>query len=117
MSVGEVSGLIAAISFALMSAFTSWMLFQFVKTISILNQFLDDVRNESVPLVSRLQTTIDHVNTQLDRVDGIMTAAESISNKANNATKVVQEVITSPLVKAMGITAGATKAFGKWKKE
>lgn len=117
MSVGQAAGLIAAISFAIMAAFTAWMLFQFVKTISILNQFLDDLRVESIPLVTRVQTTMDHINTQLDRVDGIVTAVESISNKANNATKVVQEVVTSPLVKAVGIGAGASKAYGKWRKD
>ncbi|MBU4302749.1 MAG: DUF948 domain-containing protein [Actinobacteria bacterium] len=115
MSAGEVSGLIAAIAFALMSVFTVWLLYQLVKTMGILNQFLDEVRVETVPLMTRLQTTMDHVNTELDRVDGILTAVESMSEKVNNVTKVVQEVVTSPVVKAIGIGAGAGKAFGKWR--
>ncbi|MBU4241394.1 MAG: hypothetical protein KKE43_07845, partial [Actinobacteria bacterium] len=80
-----------------------------------LNQFLDEVRVETVPLMTRLQITMDHVNTELDRVDGILTAVESMSEKVNNVTKVVQEVVTSPVVKAIGIGAGAGKAFGKWR--
>lgn len=115
MSVGEVSGLIAAIAFAFMSVFTAWLLYQLVRTMGIMNHFLDDVRGETMPLLSRFQTTMDHVNTELDRVDGILTAVESMSEKANKATKVVQEVVTSPLVKAIGIGAGAGKAYSKWK--
>lgn len=115
MTVGEVSGLVAAIAFALMSVFTAWLLVQLVKTMGILNHFLDDVRVETIPLMSRFQTTMDHVNTELDRVDGILTAVESLSDKANNATKVVQEVVTSPVVKAIGIGAGAGKAYSRWK--
>lgn len=115
MTAGEVSGLIAAIAFALMSVFTVWLLYQLVKTMGILNHFLDDVRVETVPLMTKFQTTMDHVNTELDRVDGILTAVESMSQKANNVTKVVQEVVTSPVVKAIGIGAGAGKAFGKWR--
>jgi len=115
MTVGQVAGLVAAIAFALMALFTVWLLFQLVRTMGILNLFLDDVRVETIPLMTRFQTTIDHVNTELERVDGILTAVEGISQKANTATKVVQEVVTSPIVKAIGIGAGAGRAYGRRK--
>jgi len=98
-----------------MALFTVWLLFQLVRTMGILNLFLDDVRVETIPLMTRFQTTIDHVNTELERVDGILTAVEGISQKANTATKVVQEVVTSPIVKAIGIGAGAGRAYGRRK--
>jgi len=116
MSVGEVSGLIAAIAFGIMSLFTAWLLFQVVKTMGIMNKFLDQIRIETIPLINRFQVTMDHVNTELERVDGILTAVESMSERANNATKAVQEVVTSPLVKLIGIGAGAGKAFSKWRR-
>ena len=115
MTVGQVAGLVAAIAFALIALFTVWLLFQLVRTMGILNLFLDDVRVETIPLMTRFQTTIDHVNTELERVDGILTAVEGISQKANTATKVVQEVVTSPIVKAIGIGAGAGRAYGRRK--
>ncbi len=117
MTIGQVSGLIAAIAFALMTFATIALLFQLVKTMGIMNRFLDDVRVETIPLMTRFQTTMDHVNTELDRVDGIMTAVESMTEKANSATKTVQEVVTSPIVKFIGISAGAGKAYSKFKKK
>lgn len=116
MSVGQVSGLIAAIAFAFMAIFTAWLLYQLVRTMGILNRFMDEVRVETIPLMTRFQTTMDHVNTELDRVDGILTAVESMSQKANSATKVVQEVVTSPIVKVIGIGAGAGKAYSRFRK-
>lgn len=115
--MGHAAGLVAAIAFAVMSLFTAWLLFQLIQTMGIVNQFLDEVRIETIPLITRFQATMDHVNNELDRVDGILTAVESMSQKANNATKVVQEVVTSPIVKAISISAGAGKAYGKWKKK
>ncbi|PKQ28647.1 MAG: hypothetical protein CVT63_01670 [Candidatus Anoxymicrobium japonicum] len=115
--MGAVAGMIAAIAFAVMSIFTAWLLYQLVKTMGITNRFINDVRVETIPLMTRLQTTMDHVNTELERVDGILTALESMSQKANSATKVVQEVVTSPIVKVLGIGAGAGKAFRKMKKK
>jgi uncharacterized protein YoxC len=117
MSVGQVSGLIAAIAFGLMAIISAWLLVQLVRTMNIMNQFLDDIRVETVPLISKLQTTMDHVNTELERVDGVLTAVESMSQKANSATKVVQEVVTSPIVKVIGMGAGAGKAYSKFKKK
>ena len=117
MSAGQVSGLIAAIAFGLMAIVSAWLLVQLVKTMGIMNQFLDDIRVETVPLISKFQTTMDHVNTELERVDGVLTAVESMSQKANSATKVVQEVVTSPIVKVIGIGAGAGKAYSRFKKK
>jgi uncharacterized protein YoxC len=116
MHAGDVAGLIAAIAFAAMAVFTAWVLYKLVQMLGITNRFLDEVRTETIPLMTRVQTTMDHVNTELDRVDGILTAVESMSEKANAATKVVQEVVTSPIVKLIGVGAGAGKAYSKWKK-
>ncbi len=117
MSAGQVAGLVAAIAFAVTAVFTAWVLFKLVQMLGITNRFLDEVRAETIPLMTRVQTTMDHVNTELDRVDGILSAVEGMSQKANAATKVVQEVVTSPIVKMIGIGAGASKAYGKWKKK
>ena len=112
---GHVAGLIAAIAFAVMAVFTAWVLYKLVQMLGITNKFLDEVRVETIPLITKFQTTMDHVNTELDRVDGILTAVEGMSQKANAATKVVQEVVTSPIVKILGVGAGAGKAYSKWK--
>jgi uncharacterized protein YoxC len=117
MSAGHVAGLIAAIAFAVMAVFTAWVLYRLADMLGVINLFLDEVRVETIPLMTRFQTTMDHVNTELDRVDGILTAVEGMSQKANSATKVVQEAVTSPIVKLIGISAGAGKAYGRWRKK
>ena len=38
-----------------------------------------------------------------------------VHTQKNSATKVVQEVVTSPVVRAIGIGAGAGKAFSRWR--
>lgn len=117
MTVGEISGLICAVAFGLIAIFTAWLLVQLVRTIGIMNLFLNDVKVETIPLMSRFQTTMDHLNKELERVDNIITAVESMSQRVNTATKVAQEVVTSPLVKALGVGAGAGKAYSKWRKK
>ena len=115
--MGYVAGLIAAIAFAVIAVLTAWLLYQLIRTMGIINQFLDDVRIETIPLMTRFQTTMDHVNNELDRVYGILSAVESMSQKANSATKVLQDVVTSPIVKAISMSAVAGRAYSKWKKK
>ena len=43
--------------------------------------------------------------------------ANALTSNAPKAAKVAQEVVTSPLVKALGVGAGAGKAYSKWKKQ
>jgi uncharacterized protein YoxC len=117
MTVGNVAGLIAAVAFAVMAGFTAWVLYKVVVMLSVTNLFLDEIREETIPMMTRLQVTMDHVNTELTRVDGILTAVEGMSQKTNEATKVVQEVVTSPVVKLIGVGAGAGKAYSKKKKK
>lgn len=74
------------------------------------------VKKELSPLISKLNTTIDEVNTELSRVDGIVQSAERVSKTVDSTTKAAQEVISSPLIKLVSISAGIKKAlstFGK----
>lgn len=115
MTVGEISGLIAAIAFAILVLFAAYLLYQLVKTMGIVNSFIDETRRETIPLMTRLQTTMDHLNTELERVDGILTAAKSMSDKVNSMTKVAQELVTSPLVKMTSLLRGFAKTTKKWR--
>lgn len=74
------------------------------------------VKKELSPLINKLNTTIDEINTELSRVDGIVQSAERVSKTVDSTTKAAQQVISSPLIKLVSISAGVKKAlstFGK----
>lgn len=110
-TVGAISGLAIACSFALFMIAATWVMFKLSRTLSITNLFLDDVRKQTIPLMTRFQTTMDHLNHELELVDGIMESGERMASRLNSMTKVVQKVVSSPLVKIIGVGAGVQRAI------
>jgi uncharacterized protein YoxC len=109
-TVGAITGLAIAISFALFMITATWVMLKLSKTLSITNLFLDEVRKQTIPLMTRFQTTVDHLNNELELVDRMVDTGESIVSRVNSMTKVIQQVVSSPLVKIIGMGAGIQKA-------
>lgn len=109
-TIGAITGLAIAISFAVFMITATWVMFKLSKTLSITNLFLDDVRKQTIPMMTRFQTTIDHVNNELELVDSMVSTGEKIVSRVNSMTKMAQQVVASPVVKILGIGAGIQKA-------
>lgn len=109
-TIGAITGLAIAISFAVFMITATWVMFKLSKTLSITNLFLDDVRKQTIPMMTRFQTTIDHVNNELELVDSMISTGEKIVSRVNSMTKMAQQVVASPVVKILGIGAGIQKA-------
>lgn len=110
-TVGAIAGLAIACSFALFMIAATWVMFKLARTLSITNLFLDDVRKQTIPMMTRFQTTMDHINHELELVDGIMESGEKMASRLNSMTKVVQKVVSSPLFKIIGVGASVQKAI------
>ncbi len=110
--MGGVAALICAISFALLMLSLIVVVIKLARTMAITNTILDDIRKETVPLMGRLQTTIDHINNEMGYVDGVLKSAEKLAARANSMTQAAQSLITSPLVRFLSLGLGAQKALG-----
>ena len=75
-TVSAITGLAIAISFALFMLTATWVMLKLSKTLSITNLFLDDVRKQTIPLMTRFQSTVDHLNNELELVDRMVASGE-----------------------------------------
>jgi len=110
--VGGVAALICAISFALLMLALIIVVLKLSRTMAITNNILDDIRKETVPLMGRLQTTIDHINNEMGYVDGVLKSAEKLATRANSMTQAAQSLVTSPLVRVLSLGLGVQRALG-----
>jgi hypothetical protein len=72
---------------------------------------IDGVRQETVPLLGEVRTTVTSVNRELERVDTIMESAGKMSKAAERITTAVEHAVTSPLIKFAAFGAGASAAL------
>ncbi len=117
MSLNLAMDIILVILAAILTLFFVYVLIQLSKTLGSINELIKDVNKQVPSLLEKLQITIDEVNSELGQVGEIVKSVEEISDKVNTTTNVVQEIISSPLIKLASFSAGAKKAISTLIKE
>ena len=90
---------------------------QLFRVLEATRMIIDDIRKETVPLLSEVKTTVSGVNRELDRVDGMLESAGKIVKNAERLSGVIEQAVSSPLIKLAAFGAGASKAFRRLRKE
>ena len=75
-------------------------------TLGSAEKLLTDVDTEIVPLLKQATETLDGVNTELDKVDVVMSSVVDVTEKVDQTTRVVESAITVPAKKAAAFGAG-----------
>ena len=74
---------------------------------------LDAFREETIPLLREVKTTVEKTNREIDRVDTMLEHANGIVSRVEKLTGLVEEAASSPLVKVIGLGAGLRKGFSR----
>ena len=78
---------------------------------------IDGIRQETVPLLSEVKVTVTGVNRELDRVDGMLESAGKVAKNVERLSSVVEQAVSSPLIKLIGFGARASRAFRRLRKD
>jgi hypothetical protein len=106
----------------IMSAF--WGLLVLVLCVVLINTFrvlestrmtIDAFRQETVPLLREVKTSVEKANREIDRVDTMLVSANDILGRVEKVTALAQEAASSPLVKVISFGAGLRKGVNRAK--
>ncbi|MEW6581152.1 MAG: DUF948 domain-containing protein [Actinomycetota bacterium] len=73
------------------------------------------VTDEVVPILSKAQTTMDGINTEIGRVDEIMQTAVATTKGAEKAVGTVSKAVSAPVKRLSGLAAGMQEAVATFK--
>jgi hypothetical protein len=76
---------------------------------------IDTMREETVPLLREIKTSIEKTNGHLDRVGTVLDSAGGIVGRIEKVSGLVEDAISSPLVKIIGLGAGIKTAAGRFR--
>jgi uncharacterized protein YoxC len=127
MSVGGIAALIASIAFAMLVLILAIPILRLRHTVDAATRALRDVADQTGPVLTSVNTTIDNVNTaltqvhttldgvnlQLARVDTITENAAHVSANVANLSTVVSAAAANPLVKVAAFGYGLRNAAAK----
>jgi hypothetical protein len=115
VSGGEWALIILAVFWGVLVLFISLVLVNLFRVLESTKGLIDGIRQETVPLMSEVRTSVMKMNRELDRADGIMASAGNITRSIERLSSVVERTVSSPLVKAAAFGAGASKAFKRFR--
>lgn len=79
-----------------------------IRSMLIIKQIVTDLDQEIKPLIRYLTDTI---NKDVAKLDDVVQTVHDISSKVQLTSRIVQDIVSSPLIKAAGMAAGTRKAF------
>lgn len=89
----------------------AYALFQLGKLFSEVRKEIVKVSRELVPLLQKVNESVDQVNKELEKVDAVVGSVEELSKRVNASIEVLRSVVSSPLIKLAGLSAGVKKAI------
>jgi|SRR5436190_16822265 len=84
----------------------TFVLLRLAGTLQRVNTMLDGLVQELVPLLGKVSTSVDHVNSELEKVGHITDSAVDATDKVDQTVRTVSEVISKPVRAAAGVSAG-----------
>jgi uncharacterized protein YoxC len=114
-SSGEVVDIALAIFLILTGLGIAWVSLELGATLQRLSSLIRGTQDEVLPVVSKLGTTVDHVNAQMEKVDRITDSAVDAADSADTAVRAVSLAVTRPVQKIAGFAAGVTHGLADLK--
>jgi uncharacterized protein YoxC len=80
------------------------------RTLKQLRAAIDELRDETGPVIADLRETVYAANYELNRVDDLLGTAESIGGTVDSATKVAHLAFSTPVIKSLALASGTGRA-------
>jgi hypothetical protein len=113
ISGGDIALLILAGFWGLMVLFLCVVLINTYRVLESTKMLIDGIRQETVPLLGEVKTTVQGVNRELDRVDGMLETTGGIVQRVERVVGLVEQAATTPLMKIIGLAAGVRRFGGR----
>ncbi|MCW0212869.1 MAG: DUF948 domain-containing protein [Pseudonocardia sp.] len=110
MSAGQIAALIAAGAFVVLVVLLAIPLLKLGRTLDEATVAIRKAHEGSAPLLTDAHATLNSVNTQLERVDGITSSARQVSSNVSVLTSLFTATLGGPLVRAAAFSYGLNKA-------
>jgi len=111
VTAGGIAALVAAGAFTLLVLLLAVPLIKLGRTLDEATIAIRKAHESSEPLLNNATATIDHVNTQLSRVDGVTADARAVTANVSTLTALFTATMGGPLVKVAAFSYGLNKAL------
>jgi hypothetical protein len=105
---GTIMRIAIGFFFVLFGVGVAFALFRLGSVFKRLANILADANTQVIPLLTRVEATLDGVNSELGKVDQITGSVAEIVKTAEATTTAVHGAVAKPIQKVAGLAAGIT---------
>jgi uncharacterized protein YoxC len=114
-TAGDTALIVLAVFWGLLVVVLCVVLIGTYNVLTSTKMTIDTMREETVPLLREVKSSIEKTNGHLDRVGTVLDSAGAIVGKVEKVSGLVEEAVSSPLVKVIGLGAGLKGAAGRFR--
>jgi uncharacterized protein YoxC len=112
-TAGDTALIVVAAVWGVLVLFLCLTLRDTSRVLESTKQTIDAMREETVPILREVKSSIERTNREIDRIDGVLESAGTIVGRVERLSGLIEEAATSPIVKILSIGAGLRKGFAK----
>lgn len=107
MSAGEIAVLVASVVSLVAVVGLLVALVSLRRETRALAALADQLRRQTVPLVTDAHRVVDQAATEMERVGAVLDSTESVHATVDSASKLAYRAFANPVVKVLAVRAGA----------
>jgi hypothetical protein len=109
-SAGDAAAVLVAAASTFAVGLLLWAVVSLRAAVRDLRDAADQLRSEAIPAIAEARRAIAEADHDLDRMDGLLGAAETVSATVDGASKLAYDTFSTPVIKAMALASGTGKA-------
>ena len=115
-SAGDAAYWGLAFFLVLLGVGSLFALFKLGQLFDKVSSLVGGAERDALPVVVKTGGTVDRVNYQLDKLDTVTDSAVSMADSADTAVRAVSTVISKPVEKVSGLSAGLAHGFAAFRR-
>lgn len=110
MSAGDWLAATGAVLLAVMLGGLLFALGSVVLTLRELRATVRALQDQSITLADEMRIALQDAENEVDRVGALLTAAETVGDRIDTASKIMSKTVTNPVVKVLALGSGTKRA-------
>ncbi len=115
-SNSDVEAIIVAVVATVILLALLVVLWSLAKAMRSLREAADDMRREGIAVLKEMRGTVGQANAELERVDGLLGTAESISATVDSASRLAYLTFSNPVIKMLAFGTGTARAARRFRR-
>jgi hypothetical protein len=110
MSAGDWLAATGAVLLAVMLGGLLFALGSVVLTLRDLRATVEALQEQSIALAEEMRVALRDAENEVDRVGALLSAAETVGDRIDTASRIVSKTVTNPVVKVLALGTGTKRA-------